>query len=358
MQCVEDPIRVLILEAKPHWFTRNIQRALMLDSNLHLTSRHALGEHREIELSDSMQHVVSDELQLKNHDVIILGQQVHTMLTDSQQIELEKWVSQGGGLLWLRGSKIDSDLWPQSLIPQADDQINSLLRQRLNHDGVFPEGLLQHRQLGQGNAIRLNNDLLDGSANGDKQLNLLVTRVAHHLAKPLSPSSNLYANMQLDRHATTAGESIQIKITVRNNSVPKLTVIQPDNESVELKLQQDSLNLLVWKTEFSPKLPGVYSLNLSSHEIKQAFTVRPIDDESMYLGTNHHLLKQIASQTGGAFWTAPQQMLDTLVNEQQLKLGKEKRAITKTYFNHPLLVIVIVGLWLLSWYFSQRRGRA
>lgn len=355
VQCVDDPVNVLILEAKPHWFTRNIQRALILDPNLHVTSRYALGDHREIELSNSSQFVVHDEFFLKDQDVILLGHRVYTMLSLAQQEALEQWVTQGGGLFWFRGSNIESAYWPEALIPANDEQMPPRLWKKLVPEALTPSEFLQHRKLGQGNIIRLNHELFDVSATGDKQLNLLAIRIAHYLAKPLNTASNLYAQLQLDRYAATANEPVKIKVIVRNNMKPELDVSMEDQLPIGVVLQQDSINSLIWKTTFVPKKEGVYRINLRSHSLEQAITVRPVDDESMHLGTNHALLKKIALQTGGEFWTESKQMFNALIKEQQLKRSKEKQALTEPYFNHPVLVIMIVCLWLGSWYLAQRQ---
>ncbi|MBN4061018.1 hypothetical protein JYU15_01140, partial [bacterium AH-315-I18] len=307
------------------------------------------------------QSVITDQKLLENQDVIIMGSNVEKMLNASQRQSLAQWVTQGGGLLWLRSSKVRPKLWPKMLVDPHQLQNQSNISQLLaglslpiKNQNTQP--LLTHWQVGQGHVLKLNDALLNLSVSQNQQMNLLAIRMANWLAKPLETGQGRQAQMHLDRHAALAGQTITITLIVRDNVHPQLQVTESDGTTRTLSVKPDITNPLQWFSDLTLQKPGIYWIDLLSHDIKQAVNVRLADDEAMHLSANHTLLRKIARQTGGQFWLSPKQMIDGLKDSQMQHLAKQSQPVSRPCFNHPILVISIISLWLGSWYLTRRKG--
>ena len=361
VEVVAPPVNVLLLEGSPHWFTRNAARALQQDHQLNLTARYALGDTRELQLSDTGESA-NDALELDQREVIVLGQQTERLLNEAMRRNLYRWVSEGGGLLWLRGVPSEGKVWPKQLIPR--DALRDQQRHELFGDLSLPftvtgkaQNLLREKTMGNGRVILLDTSQLTLSAVGDRTVDLLALRLVGMVAKPLKHGQGTTADMQLDRHASRIGEQVAVTVTVRNAINPQLQITLPDGATQQVTLTPDPANHLKWTTQVPVEQAGYHVLTLPSHDnLQQAFVARPEDDEHMHLIPNHALLKAIARETGGTFFSSPGAMIDQLVNTQQQHLASQSQPIIQHRFNHPLLVILILGLWLGGWYVVRRKG--
>lgn len=359
---VDPPVNVLLLEGNPHWMSRNAARALQRDHRLNLTARYQLGDTRELQLSDNQQTTTDDALELDQREVIIMGSHAERLLNPAMRQHLYQWVSQGGGLLWLRGSDITPDTWPAALIPTQPisvtrrDALISDLALSFTFNG-HAENLLRETALGQGRIMMLDESQLALTAVGDQAADLLMLRLVGAVAKPLVHGQGVLADMQLDHRDTRIGEDLSIEVTIRNTTQPQLQITLPDSTKQLITLTPDATNPLKWQARIPATQTGYHELNLLSHgNLKQAFTARPANDEMMHLTPNHDLLKQIANLTGGAYITTPQQMIDKLVTEQQHTLATQTSPIMRHRFNHPMLVLPILIFWLAGWYLHRRKG--
>ncbi|HAI10956.1 MAG TPA: hypothetical protein DCM28_04585 [Phycisphaerales bacterium] len=362
VECVDLPVNVLLLEAMPHWFTRNVARALQLDHKLDITARYALGETRELQLSGDQQSNAQDDFQLQEREVVVLGNHTADMLNEAQRNQLLQWVNDGGGLLWLRGSNLPSDRWPPELIP--NQPITHVQRQQLIGDLALPfasdgklQNLLYEKPLGKGRIIRLDESQLILSAVNNQAMDLFALRLVGAVARPLRHGQGQHADMQLDRMSARVGEKVTVQLTVRNAAIPKLQLTLPNNKTQDVELTADPNNSLKWIAHIPVEQSGMYRLNLLSHDqLQRAFVARPANDEQMHLIPNHGLLKAIAKSTGGQFITTPEQLMDTLIHQRQIQVASRQHPIIRQRFNHPLLVIPILGLWLAGWYVARRKG--
>lgn len=362
VECVDMPVNVLLLEGRPHWLTRNAARALQMDDKLQLTARYALGQSRELQLTDSTQAIAGGDLDFAKRDVIVLGIHTQQMLDETMQKHLLQWVIDGGGLLWLRGTQVNRAIWPSQLLaddPMPSDQA-AMLFEGLHlpwQANASKKDLLRYKPLGQGRVILLDESQLALSAAGNPALDLLMVRMIGALAKPLAQGQGQWADMHLDHYAARVGDEVAVSLTVRNAVIPRLQLTFPDGVNRIIQLQQDPANPLKWACRLTIEQAGLHQLTLLSHEqLKQAFVSRPSHDEQMHLSANHALLKQIAHETGGAFFTTPDELINKLINTQQHSQIGQNKPIMKQLFNHPLLVIPVIALWICGWYVTRRKG--
>jgi hypothetical protein len=363
VHCVRQPVKVMLLEARPHWLTRNASRAMQMAPNVQLTARYAMGDSREIRIDEATQDQTAahTDLQWLKQDVTILGSQTHAMLNASMQSQLLDWVRQGGGLLWLRGSEVDASHWPAALLPDdplSDDAVQTLLSDLPLSlvPGTTAKNILKIRHLGQGLILMLDDAKFELAAVPTPAMDLLVIRLVHWLAEPLSPGQGIKADMQLDRYAARSGESVQVTVTLHDLRQPHLEVTNPTGVVAPLSLKRDPNHPLQLTGSLQVDQPGMYQLVLVSHQLHQAITVRPASDEQMYLATNHALLKTIANQTSGQFETSPAKLIQQLRDQQYHQLAQSSEPISSMRFNHPLLALPVILLWLGSWYLQRRRG--
>lgn len=145
LRVIDEPVRVLLLEGKPYWDTKFLVRTLALDPSIELhsvvrmtpdrymvrkmtrpetTSSENSGEAGNIqgvnaappeqrpvgarddawEIARGEQHWLDDPKQLSRFQVVILGRNAETFVSDEALVQLKKWLRQGdGSLVCFRG---------------------------------------------------------------------------------------------------------------------------------------------------------------------------------------------------------------------------------------------------------------
>lgn len=127
LRVIEEPVRVLLLEGKPYWDTKYLVRTLSADPSIELTSVVRMAEgrlhRRTIRSSVSEEqedaHIKKDnwstETQpdrflsepgwLEQYQIVVLGRDAETFLSETALIRLKKWLAEGtGSLVCFRGS--------------------------------------------------------------------------------------------------------------------------------------------------------------------------------------------------------------------------------------------------------------
>jgi hypothetical protein len=358
---LDQPVNVLLLESQPHWVTRNVARAIQLDSQMHVTARYGLGDVRQLEIGQSQQQAASDQIIFDQWDVILLGKGTEDQLNEQARKQLAQWVKQGGGLLWLRGLPENSTHWPESLLPDSDMPTDEVQRMLTNLN--LPDDIKKHLNIrttnatSQGSVWQIDLDALNLPAIQATAMDQLVLRLIQSLSKPLAVESGAWASMTLDRHAARVNDHVQLDLLVLDNRQPKLQITEPDGNIKLLALTSDTTNPLRFFAEFTLNQEGAYHFNLTSHVLPaQAMHVRQAASEAHHLAANHGLLKMITEQTGGHFWQDRKQMVDDLEHDHQSRLATQTTRVWEDCFNHPMLVLLVISLWLGGWYLNRRRG--
>ncbi|MAX27718.1 MAG: hypothetical protein CMJ19_24755 [Phycisphaeraceae bacterium] len=358
---LEQPTRVFLLESSPHWVSRNTARAILMDPHIQFTARYGLGDYRQLQIGQSKQQVSSNDIALDQWDVLLLGQDTQTQLDEQAREQLAQWVDQGGGLVWLRGLPENPGDWPERLIPvtvMPTQAVNTLLA-GLNLSAYIKEHLIiKTKQTPVGGQVwAIDLDALNLPAIQTPAMDLLILRLVHRLAKPMSVESGSWARMTLDRHAAVMGQQLQVNLLVLDQKQPTLEVTLPDGETMPVTLTVDSVNPLQYSADFVPMQAGAYVFKLTSHVLPaQALHVRPAGLESQHLGANHGLLQLITEQTGGHLWQDREQMLHDLEQDHQRRLAPKSTRVWQDRFNHPVFVILLLSLWLGGWYLNRRNG--
>jgi hypothetical protein len=118
LRVMDKPVRVLFLEGKPYWDAKFLMRTLLSDASLELDSVVRLGENRLLrrtfrreagkepkESQEQWQIVgdiagaLADGQMLKTYQIVVLGRDADSFLTDAVLAQLKTWLSREGGAL-------------------------------------------------------------------------------------------------------------------------------------------------------------------------------------------------------------------------------------------------------------------
>ncbi len=139
LRIVEEPVRVLLLEGKPYWDTKYLVRTLSADPSIELTSVVRIAEDRlhrrrivsvtgtdldspvtkadNWTIETQADRFLSENEQLDQYQIVVLGRDAETFLSEAALIRLKKWLAEGtGSLVCFRGS-------PTSLINERLGQL-------------------------------------------------------------------------------------------------------------------------------------------------------------------------------------------------------------------------------------------
>jgi hypothetical protein len=123
LRVMDKPVRVLFLEGKPYWDAKFLTRTLLADASLELDSVVRLGENRLLrrtfrreagkepkESQEQWQIVgdiagaLADGQMLKTYQIVVLGRDADSFLTEPVLAQLKTWLSrEGGSLVCSRG---------------------------------------------------------------------------------------------------------------------------------------------------------------------------------------------------------------------------------------------------------------
>jgi hypothetical protein len=191
---VDRPVRVLLLEGKPYWDGKFLVRTLIGDPFVELDSVVRLGDQRILRrtvlrpASDSPQSAESDKLTilpdtaavfnsdagLKGYQLVVLGRDAETYLSDAVLTQIQDWVARDGGcLVCYRGSPTN----------QTNLRLGKLLPVRWT---PTPESRFRLKLTDRGQALRIIPPLADPQANPLLELPELATASRVDQPKPLA----------------------------------------------------------------------------------------------------------------------------------------------------------------------------
>jgi hypothetical protein len=117
LRVMDKPVRVLLLEGKPYWDAKFLTRTLLSDASVELDSVVRLSENRllrrtfrrdeekatttreEWQIVNDVSETLSDPQALKTYQVVLLGRDADSFLTDPALAQLRTWLSRDGGAL-------------------------------------------------------------------------------------------------------------------------------------------------------------------------------------------------------------------------------------------------------------------
>jgi hypothetical protein len=181
-----------------------------------------------------------------------------------------------------------------------------------------------------------------------------------------------------ERGFYAGGERVRIKAEVADEKYQPVRdasvtarVLSPTGEVSEVKLNRGlSGEVEVYTGEFVPAADGVYRIDVAARrggetqskpggEIGSArinFLVGDLNRESRNAGQNIELLKRIAAETRGGYYTSDQ--ASRLLEDITHKDGPGSIREAKELWDMPINFLLIVGLAAGEWFIRKRKGLA
>jgi hypothetical protein len=141
-------------------------------------------------------------------------------------------------------------------------------------------------------------------------------------------------------------------------------IIQPSGTSVEIPLRftaRDDANR--YTGEFKTDELGRHRIELNvtgadigTVNVESNFLVHELNREFYDSIQNESLLKRIAAETGGKYYTLDE--LDTLVGDLTYRQTPNSQRVTKDLWDMPVNFLLLVGLVSGEWFLRKREGLA
>jgi hypothetical protein len=141
-------------------------------------------------------------------------------------------------------------------------------------------------------------------------------------------------------------------------------VVKPSGASVEVPLRftaRDDANVYVG--EFKPDELGRHRLELTANgasigtaSAQSEFLVAELNREFYDAALNEELLKRIAAETGGKYYTLDE--VGALVDDLTYRKTDNSRPVTKDLWDMPVNFLLLVGLLSGEWFLRKRHGLA
>jgi uncharacterized membrane protein len=141
-------------------------------------------------------------------------------------------------------------------------------------------------------------------------------------------------------------------------------VIKPSGASVEVPLRftaRDDANVYVG--EFRSEEPGQHRIEMSATgasvgagAAQSEFLVAELNREFYDAALNEDLLKRIAAETGGKYYTLEQ--TGALIDDLTYRKTDNSKPVTKDLWDMPVNFVLLVGLLSAEWFLRKRQGLA
>jgi len=141
-------------------------------------------------------------------------------------------------------------------------------------------------------------------------------------------------------------------------------VLKPSGETIEVVLQfvsRDDANYFTG--EFTPDEVGMHRVELSATKgattlgaAQSSFLVNEMNRESHDAAQNVELLKRVAAETGGKYYTLAE--AGTLIDDLTYRQSDNSERVTKELWDMPINFLLLVGLASAEWFLRKREGLA
>jgi uncharacterized membrane protein len=176
-----------------------------------------------------------------------------------------------------------------------------------------------------------------------------------------------------ERDVYAPGETVRIVADMRDKKFHAATdarafahVVKPSGASVEVPLRftgRDDAN--VYGGEFRSDETGRHRVELSASSpsvgtatAQSEFLVAELNREFHDAALNEDLLKRIAAETGGKYYTLEQAQAGALVADLTYRKTENSRPVTKDLWDMPINFFLLVGLASAEWFLRKREGLA
>ena len=171
------------------------------------------------------------------------------------------------------------------------------------------------------------------------------------------------------------GEQMRIRAEVADEKFIKIAdaavsahITTPSGRAVDVPLKQSIEGGFEGYAEaFRPEEDGLYRVEVTARRAgskqttllapaQTSFIVGPLNREAREAAQNRELLKRIASETGGEYYTAAQ--TDKLIEDITHKEGASSIRVPYDLWDMPINFLLIVGLAAGEWFIRKRKGLA
>jgi hypothetical protein len=171
------------------------------------------------------------------------------------------------------------------------------------------------------------------------------------------------------------GEQMRIRAEVADEKFIKIAdaavsahITTPSGRAVDVSLKQSIEGGFEGYAEaFRPEEDGLYRVEVTARRAgskqtallapaQTSFIVGPLNREAREAAQNRELLKRIASETGGEYYTAAQ--TDKLIEDITHKEGASSIRVPYDLWDMPINFLLIVGLAAGEWFIRKRKGLA
>ena len=171
------------------------------------------------------------------------------------------------------------------------------------------------------------------------------------------------------------GEQMRIRAEVADEKFIKIDdaavsahITTPSGRAVDVPMKQSvEGGFEGYAGAFRPEEDGLYRFEVTARRpgskqsallapAQTSFIVGPLNREAREAAQNRELLKRIASETGGGYYTAAQ--TDKLIEDITHKEGAGSIRVPYDLWDMPINFLLIVGLAAGEWFIRKRKGLA
>ncbi|MBK7597271.1 MAG: hypothetical protein IPJ07_01600 [Acidobacteria bacterium] len=137
---------------------------------------------------------------------------------------------------------------------------------------------------------------------------------------------------------------------------------KPSGPTVDLPLRINyGEKLTDYRTEFSPDEKGLYRVELNAMRngvalgsAQSTFFVSERTREFNDAAQNVELLKRVAAETGGKYYTIGN--AKDLLDDVTMIEGRNSEKVTKELWDMPINFMLLIGLASTEWFLRKRKG--
>jgi uncharacterized membrane protein len=166
-------------------------------------------------------------------------------------------------------------------------------------------------------------------------------------------------------------EQVQIRAEVADEKYVKINdasvsahVVAPSGRAVDVPMKQTvESGFEGYACAFRPEEEGLYRVEVNARRAgsklvpaETSFIVGPLNREARNAAQNRELLKQIASETGGGYYTPAQvnKLMDDLTHTESASSIR----VSYDLWDMPINFLLVVGLAAGEWFIRKRKGLA
>jgi len=172
-----------------------------------------------------------------------------------------------------------------------------------------------------------------------------------------------------------ASELVRIRAEVTDEKFIKIgdatvsaKITTPSGGTVDLPLKQTvEGGFEGYATSFHPQEDGMYRVEVTASRpnskqttmlapAQTSFVVGPLNREARAAAQNRELLKRVANETGGGYYTPAE--IEKLMNDITHKEGAGSIKVSYDLWDMPINFLLVVGLAIGEWFIRKRKGLA